>query len=391
MAGATLSEIADSINGAAGIGTVVANIDASGNLQITDQVGNDVVVGLVTSDPGDSVQVLGSQGPAVTLDSTQPDATVGGLVTFTLDEDYTFQNPVPADNLFGALNPTAFKAFELNTFDPNNQDTYNAATSLTIFDSLGNAHVLTQYFVKERSVSATGDNLWTMYVQIDGEDVGDPDPSLPPPANTAPTRAAFLLEFNPDGTIDVPASDPILISNWVPRDSSGAPNGALGPRNVLDGGVLPIPEPAVSSNFEIRLAGSTQYGTDFSVNSVTQDGFATGRLSDLDIDASGFIFARYSNGENQVLGQIALANFANLQGLRPLGDTSWAQSIDAGEPVIGSPGTGSLGVLTSGAVEESNVDLSQQLVNLIIAQRNFQANARTISTSDETIQTVIQI
>jgi flagellar hook protein FlgE len=124
---------------------------------------------------------------------------------------------------------------------------------------------------------------------------------------------------------------------------------------------------------------------------VAQDGFATGRLSGLDISDTGVIFARYTNGENQVLGQVALANFANVQGLKNLGGTGWAETFESGEPVVGTPRSASLGALNAGALEDSNVELSEQLVNLIIAQRNFQASAKTIETVDAVTQTIMNL
>jgi flagellar hook protein FlgE len=114
-------------------------------------------------------------------------------------------------------------------------------------------------------------------------------------------------------------------------------------------------------------------------------------LIGLEINSTGEVFARYTNGEALILGQVAMASFANEQGLSPLGETSWAQSFESGEPVIGEPLTGTLGAIQSGALEESNVDLSEELVRLIIAQRNFQANAKTIETADTVQQAIINI
>ena len=139
------------------------------------------------------------------------------------------------------------------------------------------------------------------------------------------------------------------------------------------------------------MGNSTQFGSVFSVSAVDQNGFATGRLSGLDISDTGMIFARYTNGENQVLGQVALANFTNVQGLSNLGGTSWGETFESGEPVIGAPRSASLGVLNSGALEDSNVELSDELVQLIIAQRNFQASAKTIQTIDAVTQTIINL
>jgi flagellar hook protein FlgE len=136
---------------------------------------------------------------------------------------------------------------------------------------------------------------------------------------------------------------------------------------------------------------STQYGSTFSVNTLKQDGFTSGRLSSIDVDTSGVVFARYTNGRSQPLGQVALSNFANPQGLRPLGDTTWGETFTSGDPIRGSAGTSSFGLIQSGALESSNVDLTQQLVNMITAQRNFQANAQMISTADQVTQTIINI
>lgn len=340
----------------------------------------------------------GSDGTNVVAEGINgnPNAiNVGGSIDIVLDEGYTATNPTPpAIGLFGPFTATTFQPFVINQFDPNDQATYNHATSVTVFDSLGNSHVMTQYFVKQPYDPAdptTSPNHWLMYVLVDGQDVGDPDTTLPPPQNTQATRASYNVHFNQDGSLNTLLSDQILISNWDPLDANGQPNGALGPQNVLQGGTLPVPEPPVSSNFEIDLAGSTQFGSEFAVNDVDQNGFTTGRLSGIDIDDDGTLFARFTNGEAQVLAQIALADFPNDQGLQPVGDTMWAENFESGVPNISAPGTAALGVINSGALEESNVDLSEQLVNLIIAQRNFQANAKTIETADQTTQTIINL
>lgn len=396
VTGTTLTDLASSINAAPGLGTVSATVTGGGDLIVTDQVGNDLVFNVTAGTAADSLDVRGPNGVPVTLSTLgTPAAAIGGTVNFSLQEGYTMTNAQPAtSNLFGNLDPTSFTPFQLNTFDPTNQDSYNAATSMTVYDSLGNAHVMSLYYVKERytpGIPGEVPNRWSMYVQVDGKDVGDPDPNLPPPQNSVPTRRPYNVLFNPDGTIDPSGTDQVLISNWIPLDVNGQPNGAVGPQNVLAGGSLPVAEPPTSSNFEIKLGNSTQYGSDFAVSQIDQDGYTTGQLSGLNIDSQGVIAARFTNGQNQVLGQIALAHFANVQGLAPIGDTAWVETNSSGAPVIGAPGSGSLGQITSGALEDSNVELSDQLVQLIIAQRNFQANARTISTADEITKTIINI
>lgn len=140
-----------------------------------------------------------------------------------------------------------------------------------------------------------------------------------------------------------------------------------------------------------NFTASTQFGADSGVNSLQQDGYTTGRLSGLDIDEEGLVVARYTNGQFLAQGQVALANFSNPQGLQPLGDTGWAETHTSGVALMGAPGSASLGLLQSGALEESNVDLAEQLVNMIVAQRNFQANAQMIRAEDEITQTIINI
>lgn len=395
LAGSNLTALADSINTTPGLGTVSASVDENGNLVVNDQVGNDLVFS-VTGGAADTVGVLGPSGSVVSISpGGSPAAAVGGTVDFTLGDGIRLANANPAGaNLFGALDDSAYTEFVLNEFDPTNQETYNSATSLTVYDSLGNPHVLSLYFVKERfneDIPGQEANTWSVFAQIDGLDIGDPDPNLPPPQNAEATRARFQVQFNSDGTLNAAGTDPILISNWTPLDASGNPNGAVGAQNVLDGGALPISDPPESSNFEIRLGESTQFGATFAVNALNQDGYNSGEISGLNIDNEGVISARFTNGQNQILGQVAIADFANEEGLSAIGDSAWTQSNTSGEPVISAPGSGSLGVITSGALEESNVELSEQLVNLIIAQRNFQGNARTISTADEITQTIINL
>jgi len=141
----------------------------------------------------------------------------------------------------------------------------------------------------------------------------------------------------------------------------------------------------------LDYGGLTQFGNGFNVSSLTQNGFSTGRLSGVDINDTGVIFARYTNGQAKALGQVVLANFANVQGLRPVGNTSWAETFNSGTALAGAPGSSSLGLLQSGALEESNVELSTQLVRMITAQRNYQANAQVISTANTITQTIINL
>ncbi|MFT4585679.1 MAG: flagellar hook protein FlgE [Gammaproteobacteria bacterium] len=231
-------------------------------------------------------------------------------------------------------------------FDPSDNSSFNNTTATTVFDSLGGSHLLQTYFVR-----AAAANTWDTYTQINGAAVSGPDP----------------LTFSPAGGLLTPADGVITLPAFV-----GTP------------GTDPL-------NITIDLGQSTQFGAEFGVNQLTQDGFTTGRLTGLDIDTQGVVFARFTNGQSEVQGQVALGNFANPQGLQPLGNSNWAETNSAGNVLEGSPGSSSLGLLQSGALEDSNVDLSEQLVKLIIAQRNFQANTEVISAADTVTQAVLNI
>ncbi|MCL1478701.1 MULTISPECIES: flagellar hook protein FlgE [unclassified Marinobacter] len=258
-------------------------------------------------------------------------------------------------------------------FDPLNPGTYNHVTATTIFDSLGNPHELTQFYAKKDPSSPSpgvDQSNWSLFLQIDGEDVGDTT------TTGATSNPAASLVFDQSGSLTSPANGVIPINNWVPKDGSGASNGAATMANA---------------KFDLDLGNTTQYGANFGVNDQRQNGYTTGRLSGLDVSQQGVIFARYTNGQSKSLGQVALASFNNTDGLSPSGDTSWVETFESGQPIIGRPDTGTLGAIQASSVEESNVDLSAELVNLIIAQRNYQANAKTIETSDAVTQTIINL
>ncbi len=142
---------------------------------------------------------------------------------------------------------------------------------------------------------------------------------------------------------------------------------------------------------DVDYTGTTQYGSAFSVNSLKQDGFTSGRLSGFNVGADGTIAGRYTNGKTSMLGQVVLASFTNVNGLQPMGNNLWAESSDSGPALVSTPSSGSLGVLQSSAVEDSNVDLTAELVNMITAQRFYQANAQTIKTQDQVLQTLVNL
>ncbi len=246
-------------------------------------------------------------------------------------------------------------------FDPEIPNSFTHSTSLTVYDSLGASHLATMYYVKGEQP-----NQWTTHLFIDGKNAKG---ALQPP------YTGDVLQFDGAGALASINGTPV-------------PPGIISYQNIqTDTGSDPL-------NLDINLLSATpitQFGSKFNVNALTQNGFTSGRLSGFDINDLGIIKARYSNGQSKVLGQVSLADFSNPQGLRPLGDTSWAESFSSGAALVGTPGSGSLGVIQSGALEGSNVDLTGQLVEMITAQRNFQANAQVITTADTITQTVINI
>ena len=243
-------------------------------------------------------------------------------------------------------------------------DTYNSSTSLSIYDSLGNAHTATFYFVKQ---AAAGE--WKAYMTVDnGVNTAGAVTELTTAANggnlTFDTSGALTGPGAPAGTITLPT---------IPWDAA------------MNLGI------ALTQPLDFNFAGTTQYGSAFGVSTLSQDGFTSGRMAGFSIGVDGTVKGRYTNGQTQTLGQVALANFANPQGLQQMGDNQWAESASSGAAMVGAPGTASLGVLQSSSTEDSNVDLTAELVNMIVAQRAYQANAQTIKTQDAIQQTLMNL
>lgn len=246
-------------------------------------------------------------------------------------------------------------------FNVNDATTYSSSTSLTVYDSQGVGYPATQYFTNVSNIAPSGDNTWETRLWVNGA------PLTSTTAPDADTTVTFLV-FDQFGQVDPSSTD----------------GGSFLYDPQVIGGAAPL-------DIELDLMNTTQYGSPFAVTAMTQNGFSSGRLSGIDIDAEGIISARYTNGQSEVLGKVALANVANPQALSAAGDTLWAETFAAGDLLLGEAGTSTYGLLQSGALESSNVDIAAQLVNLITAQRNFQANAQVISTADTVTQTIINI
>jgi flagellar hook protein FlgE len=262
----------------------------------------------------------------------------------------------------------------VSTFDPANPNSFNSTTSLTVYDSLGNSNRFDLYFIKNATVLT-----WDVRATRNG---GEPFTTAPPVAPTIYTPAAVApstlanLQFNSSGLpIDsdpsVPGSQPIKLGFSIP--ATDLANGAA----ALD--------------ITVDFGDTTQFGGPFSPNSLTQDGYAKGRLTGINVDKNGELSGRYNNGQSKLMGQVVLANFASVQGLQPVGDTNWIETSASGPALVGAPQTGTLGKLVPGALEASNVDLTEQLVNMISAQRNFQANTQVINTNGTLYQAILNI
>jgi flagellar hook protein FlgE len=235
------------------------------------------------------------------------------------------------------------------TFSPSDANSYTDSTSLTVYDSLGAAHTAQLYFVKG---PATGPaNTWSAQLYVDGTAVG----------------TAQTLSFSDAGTLTSPTSGQLDFDGYTPATGASA------------------------MNMTFNFSGSTQYGDSFGVNSLSQNGYTTGSLTGINISSTGVVQANFTNGQSTTLGQLALANFADPQGLQQVGNTQWTQSFASGSPVEGVAGGSGFGTIQSGALEDSNVDITSQLVDMITAQRAFQANSQMISTEDQLTQTIINI
>jgi len=357
-------------------------------------------VNLNTSTGGEGVQLIGSpqqftQGD-ITTTSSPLDMAISGNGFFTLNSPsgyvYTRNGEFQEDNqgnvvsatgqylqvypplVNGGFNTGALENLNLNTsqsapvatttgnvilnlpsndtaptaapFDPTNSLTYNQSTSTTVYDSLGNSYPATFYFIQTATPG-----LWDVNMTINGTQVG----------------GTQTLQFSNAGTVTAPANGQLAFAGFNPTD-----------------GAAPM---SVTFNF----GQSTQYGTQFGVNSITQNGYTTGQLSTVSVDSTGIVSAVYTNGRSTQLGQLAIANFPNPQGLQQLSDTNWAQTFTSGTVVQGTAGSAGFGTVQASALENSNVDLTTELVNMITEQRAFQANAQVITTADQMSQTVIGI
>ncbi|MEK0266024.1 flagellar hook protein FlgE [Stenotrophomonas rhizophila] len=304
----------------------------AGNFQ-TDQAG------YVINPQGARLQVFAPNADGTNFDAgrltdlqllttdSPPKQTTGVNISFTL----------PAN----AKPPT------VTTFDPTDSNSYNHSTGgITVYDSLGVSHTQTSYFVKTATT-----NQWQVYNFVDGQQVG----------------AATPMAFNESGALTNPANGKIAFTAFSPTTGAG------------------------DLSLTLDISGSTQYGEKFALRNTQQDGYAAGKLNEITVSEEGVVYARYSNGDDRPLGQVALTTFNNAQGLEAKGNNLWVETFNSGTPRTGAPDSSNLGKVQAGSLEASTVDLTEQLVNMITAQRNFQANSQMVSTQDQITQTIINL
>ncbi len=274
-----------------------------------------------------------------------------GLQNVQLPE--TSGSPVATSSVALKLNLSSGSTTPAGAFDRGDASTYNNSTATTIYDASGNAETLTNYYVKG-ATDANGNTSWAVHSYV-----GDQ-------ALTAGGAATASLTFNASGVLTAPTT----AISFAPFQPSGSPT---------------------AQTISFDATGSTQFSSAFAVSSRTQDGKAAGELSGVSVDANGLITASFTNGDNKKLGVVALANFTNSAGLKQLGNSYWSSTGVSGSAIMGSANQASFGNLMTGTLEGSNVDVTEELVNLIAAQRNFQANAKALDTASQISQTIFNI
>ena len=287
--------------------------------------------------------------------------------------------PRATSNIFLSMNldSRALPPAATLAFDPTDRASYNHATSVTVYDSLGESHTVTTYF-RKLDTTPPANAEWETYV------VWDEQKAVPPGPGGVFQGDNIQFDSNGNFIETVPLPN-ITLTAAVLNDPT---NGYL-----KNGAQFPDPGGDVVINFRDAsgVKVPTQYAATFDVTNLSQDGTTVGFLTGVEVDAFGRVLASYSNGDSAYLAQVALVRFANVQGLKQVGNTSWKQSITSGEPIGGQGNTGTFGAINASALEQSNVNLTTELVDLIAAQRNFQANSRALEVNSTLQQTVLQI
>lgn len=321
--------------------------------------------GYMVNNQGKALLVYQPNGPAIS------DGFSTGVLK-TVQINTLTGLPSATDSAEIVANVDANDAVITLPFSPSDSASYNAQASLTTYDSLGSPHILTTYFVKN-AVTPTL-TTWHVYHYMSEPATSNAKTPVPVVGSAVPPSAdgnvAGVLVFDSAGKLTTPSNGKFALTAYAMNPPTGAADITINSMNYF---------------------GSTQVQQKFSVNDMRQNGLPAGRLTGIDIDDEGVIFARFSNGGSQTVGKVALSRFPNNNGLTKVGDTTWGQGSNSGEPVLGEAGGNNFGTIQSGALEASNVDLSAQLVNLIVAQQHYQANAQTITTENTIMQTILNI
>ncbi len=292
--------------------------------------------------------------------------------------------------------PAGDAALDPAQFNPDDPLTYNAATSVTVYDSLGDSHVMTYYFIKDPASATTND--WYVATAIDDNLIDmvnsdGTDSDVATATNTVGTASGFpvtaaKMSFSQGGDfVAIQAADGVSSPDFKIQTE------ALG-GTILSNGSDPTQQ--ISIDFNLDPAGATtleptQFASAFEVTSLEQDGLPVGRLTGIDIGPDGLVRATFSNGTSEPIVRVALVRFSNEQGLTQQSSTQWKESIASGEALAGEATTGTYGEINSSALEQANVNLTTELIDLIIAQRNFQANSRALEVNNQLNQTILNI
>ncbi|UMZ10411.1 flagellar hook protein FlgE [Pseudomonas sp. MPFS] len=309
---------------------------------------------------------------------------INGVLT-DLRIDTSNLPPKPTDAISSTINLNS-SADVINTaaatykFDPTDNTTYTKQFSTPIYDTQGNKHIMDQYMIK------TGPNQWQTYTLVDGV---NPNGS----AYNNPMQSPITINFDSSGKLAsitppaAPGVSPFTVSgNKIVMSATAWTPGTVTNGVFTPNGAKPAP---AGVSIDMTKTGSVLGDNNRTV--IAQNGYSTGQITNLTIDGTGVLLANFSNEQTKAIGQISLASFTNEQGLQPVGGTQWKETYSSGIPGYDAPKTGTLGSIQSNALEESNVNLTNELVNLIKAQSNYQANAKTISTQSTIMQTTIQM
>jgi flagellar hook protein FlgE len=322
---------------------------------------------------GFSVDAVTGENSSVSLSTTQPISipTSAGA-------------PRATNNIFLSMNVDSRELAPTLPFNPTDRASYNHSTSVTVYDSLGEAHIVTSYF-RKLATTPPANSEWETFVVWDGATAHPtiPAPVAPATRNPASWFQGDNLTFDSNGNFvaATPAQTISLNFNELNLPANG----------YLTNGSQYLTDVVVNFRDASGVRTPTQYASTFDVNNLSQDGSTVGNLTGVDIDSFGRLLATYSNGDSSYLAQVAVVRFANNQGLKQVGNTSWKQSLTSGDPIGGQGNTGSFGTINSSALEQSNVNLTTELVDLISAQRNFQANSRALEVNSTLQQTILQI